>query len=64
MSPQTASDLDLMRKIRNRFAHTHKAIDFIDHKIRGYMSSMASSEKNLLEVLAQDFGLDYSGFFV
>jgi hypothetical protein len=28
ISPSTASDLDLMRKIRNRFAHKHTVIDY------------------------------------
>jgi hypothetical protein len=50
IEPRTHADFDLMRKIRNRFAHHADVEGFgSDNEIRGYLSSMGQSEKELLK---------------
>jgi DNA-binding MltR family transcriptional regulator len=45
----TYNNLDLLRKIRNEFAHRHTAVDFSDNVIRGLLSSMDPVENPVLE---------------
>jgi DNA-binding MltR family transcriptional regulator len=40
----TYKNLNFIRKIRNKFAHSHKAIDFDDREITGYCSSLDFSQ--------------------
>jgi len=42
-------DLELIRKIRNEFAHKHYTIDFSNGIILGYLSSMNQTENRILE---------------
>jgi hypothetical protein len=48
--PETAADLRLLAKIRNRFAHTHRALKFDDHKIQGLFSSLTKHEERYAEL--------------
>ena len=51
ISDKTYRDLELMRKIRNEFAHKHFAINFSSEIILGYLSTMNKTENNILEYL-------------
>jgi len=43
---QTKEDLDYIRKIRNKFAHSLKAISFQDHAIREYCNKLSTAKRN------------------
>lgn len=56
ITPNTYHDLNLMRKIRNRFAHEMKAKTFSDHAMSGLLSSFkVSSRVTLINILALVF---------
>jgi hypothetical protein len=56
--PETAQDLRLLAKIRNRFAHGHTALTFEDDTIQGYFSTLTKHEERCAEV---GFTKDYPG---
>jgi hypothetical protein len=45
----TYNDLDLLRNIRNRFAHEVSVRSFTDDRVRGYVASLAPGEARLYE---------------
>jgi hypothetical protein len=56
ITPETAQDLRLLAKIRNRFAHAHTALTFDDDKIRGYFSTLTRHEEKYAAFgYAEDF---------
>jgi len=50
ISKSSMQDLELLRKIRNEFAHRHKAVGFDDPIVRGLLSSMRPREQRVLKV--------------
>jgi Mannitol repressor len=55
---ETAGDLRLLARIRNRFAHAHTALTFDDEKIQGFLSSLTKHEERFVEL---GFDKDYPG---
>jgi len=43
---QTKEDLDYIRKIRNKFAHSPKEISFKDNPIREYCNKLSTAKRN------------------
>ena len=49
ISKKVYHDLDLLRKIRNEFAHNPDAVDLTHKKINGYISSMEKVEEIMIK---------------
>lgn len=52
LQPKTYSNLGLLRKIRNEFAHDPHVSSFSDNRISGYLTSMDPTEEVVLDVLS------------
>lgn len=55
LSPSTASNLRLMKSIRNRFAHHSDVNNFDDRKISGWLASMTNHESYLWKNYPEEF---------
>jgi DNA-binding MltR family transcriptional regulator len=53
ITQDTYRDLDLLRKIRNEFAHNPLATSFEDTKIKGLLSSMTTREQAMIAALPE-----------
>jgi hypothetical protein len=53
ITPQSGSQIRLLKDIRNRFAHHSDVSGFGDQKIRGWISSMLPLEAPIIEMLAK-----------
>lgn len=54
ITPAVASQLRLMKNIRNHFAHHADVNGFADQKIAGWVSSMEPSEKPIIDLIPED----------
>ena len=57
ISNKTYRDLEILRKIRNEFAHNAFTTDFNNKRISGYISSLDSSEGKILEFVGGEHDL-------